>query len=278
MNNHQIDAHQHFWHYNPEKHVWMNEDMGVLKTDFLPKDLAPLLGDCSISGCVAVQASQHEDENTFLLGLANENDFIKGIVGWVDLRDENVEARLAHYQNFSKIKGFRHVLHDEPQRDYMLRPDFMRGVRLLEKYNYTYDLLIFVDQLAYTLDFVKAFPTQKMVIDHIAKPFIKAQVVGEWADYIHQIAAYPNVYCKISGLVTEADWHNWTPTDFEKYLDVIVEAFGIDRIMYGSDWPVCKLAAPYQAQYQLVKNYFSAFSETEQHKFFGQNAISFYNL
>ncbi len=278
MNIFQIDSHQHFWHYDAAKHVWMNEQMGVLKTDFLPKDLKPFLDTCSFDGCVAVQASQTEAENTFLLRLAAENDFIKGIVGWVDLCDEKVAERLAFYQNFPKIKGFRHVLHDEVQRDYMLRPDFMAGVSLLEKYNYTYDLLIFVDQLAYTLDFVKAFPTQKMVIDHIAKPFIKKQELGEWATYIKTIATYPNVYCKISGLVTEADWHNWKAEDFTAYLDVIVEAFGIERIMYGSDWPVCQLAATYEAQFQLVKNYFSTFSKTEQNKFFGGNAKEFYNL
>ena len=273
-----IDAHQHFWHYDADKHVWMNEKMGILKTDYLPKDLAPLLEKCDLSGCVAVQASQTEAENTFLLQLANDNSFIKGIVGWVDLCDADVEKRLEYYQQFPTIKGFRHVLHDELKRDYMLRPDFMAGVSLLEKYNYTYDILIFTDQMGYTIDFVKAFLEQKFVIDHIAKPQIKAQTLGNWEADIKAIAAFSNVSCKISGLVTEADWHNWKQQDFKKYLDIVVEAFGIDRIMYGSDWPVCQLAATYEAQFDLVRTYFEAFSEDEKNKFFGQNATKFYGL
>jgi L-fuconolactonase len=278
MNQNFIDAHQHFWHYDPNKHVWMSEAMGILKKDFLPTDLAPLLQNCAINGCVAVQANQAEEENTFLLGLAQQHDFIKGIVGWIDLRSENVEERLKYYQQFSKIKGFRHVLHDEKQRNFMLRPDFMQGVSYLNKYGYTYDILIFTDQLAYTVDFIKDFPKQPFIIDHIAKPLIKQQIVGEWKDYMAKIASFKNVYCKISGLVTEADWQEWKKEDFKAYLDIVVEAFGIDRIVYGSDWPVCQLAATYQAQFGIVKDYFSTFSQTEQNKFFGENAVRFYNL
>ena len=273
-----IDAHQHFWHYDPAKHIWMCEEMGVLKTDFLPTDLAPLLTNCGLEGCVAVQANQAEEENTFLLNLVGKHDFIKGIVGWIDLRSENVEERLKYYQQFPTIKGFRHVLHDEAQRDFMLRPDFVRGISHLKKYNYTYDILIFTDQLAYTLDFVKAFPEQPFVIDHIAKPLIKQQIVGEWKDYMFKIASFQNVYCKISGLVTEADWTDWKKEDFKTYLDIVVEAFGTNRIMYGSDWPVCQLAATYEAQFGIVQDYFSSFSKTEQNKFFGGNAVEFYNL
>jgi L-fuconolactonase len=278
MTNHRIDAHQHFWHYDPAKHVWMNEQMGVLKHDFLPKDLAPLLKNADIDGCVAVQASQHEDENTFLLQLAADNPFIKGIVGWIDLCADNVAERLEYYQQFPTIKGFRHVLHDEPMRDYMLQPAFLKGVERLKEANYTYDILIFTDQMQHTLDFAKALPDQKFVIDHIAKPQIKAQTMGNWEKDIKTITEFPNMFCKISGLVTEADWHNWTQDDFKKYLDIVVTAFGTDRIMYGSDWPVCQLAATYQAQYDLVKTYFSTFSESEQNQFFGENATKFYNL
>lgn len=273
-----IDAHQHFWKYSPLRHTWMSAEMGTLKADFLPLDLLPHLQHCAINGCIAVQADQSEDENTFLLGLSEKYDFIRGIVGWVDLQAENLEERLAHYQQFPKIKGFRHVLHDEEQRDFMLRPAFLRGISMLEKFNYTYDILIFTDQLAYTLDFVKAFPEQRFVIDHIAKPKIKQQIIGEWKDEIAKIASFPNVYCKISGLVTEADWQNWKKEDFKAYLDIIVDSFGTDRMMYGSDWPVCQLAASYQAQFELVKDYFSTFSFAEQAKFFGENAIQFYKL
>ncbi len=273
-----IDAHQHFWQYDPAKHIWMSENMGILKTDYFPADLAPLLTQCALKGCVAVQANQAEEENTFLLNLAKKHDFIKGIVGWVDLRSENVEEPLKYYQQFPKIKGFRHVLHDEAQRDFMLRPDFKKGISHLKKYNYTYDILIFTDQLAFTIDFIKAFPEQPFVIDHIAKPLIKQQIVGDWKDYMVKIASYKNVSCKISGLVTEADWTGWKKEDFKAYLDIVVEAFGTHRIMYGSDWPVCQLAATYEAQYDIVKDYFSRFSTIEQNKFFGGNAKRFYNL
>jgi L-fuconolactonase len=273
-----IDAHQHFWQYDPAKHIWMSDEMPGLKTDFFPSDLQPHLYNCGLSACVAVQADQSEHENQFLLQLAEQHDFIKGIVGWVDFRAENIDERLQYYQKFPKIKGFRHVLHDESQREFMLRPDFMRGIASLQKYGYTYDILIFTDQLRFTLDFIKAFPTQKFVIDHIAKPLIKKQIVGDWKDYMEKIAAFPNVYCKISGLVTEADWSNWKKEDFTVYLDIVVQAFGNERIMYGSDWPVCQLAASYEEQYGIVKDYFSGFSETEQNKFFGQNATRFYNL
>lgn len=273
-----IDSHQHFWRYHPSKHTWMSEEMGALKTDFLPPDLLPHLQNCALDGCVAVQADQSENENAFLINLAAEYAFIKGIVGWVDLQADDLDYRLTYYQQFAKMKGFRHVLHDEAQRDFMLRPAFMRGISMLEKFNYTYDILIFTDQLSYTLDFVKAFPNQRFVIDHIAKPLIKQQVVGEWKDYMAKIAAFENVYCKISGLVTEADWKHWKVADFKVYLDIVVDLFGTDRIMYGSDWPVCQLAASYNAQFDIVKDYFSNFSFTEQAKFFGENAVKFYQL
>jgi L-fuconolactonase len=278
METQHIDAHQHFWQYSPAKHTWMSEEMGALKTDFQPLDLLPHLQNCALHGSVAVQADQSEDENTFLLNLATEYEVIKGIVGWVDLQADDIEERLAHYQQFPKMKGFRHVLHDEAQRDFMLRPAFMRGVSKLNKYSYTYDILIFTDQLPFTLKFIEAFPDQRFVIDHIAKPLIKQQIVGAWREDMAKIAAHENVYCKISGLVTEADWKNWKTEDFKVYLDIVVNLFGPDRIMYGSDWPVCQLAASYQAQYNLVKTYFSSFGPTEQAKFFGKNATTFYQL
>jgi L-fuconolactonase len=273
-----IDAHQHFWHYDPARHVWMSEEMGSLKTDYLPPDLLPLLQTAQLDGCVAVQADQSEAENTFLLGLAEQHDFIKGIVGWVDLQADDLDERLAHYQQFSPLKGFRHVLHDEAQRDFMLRPAFRRGISKLARFGYTYDLLIFVDQMAYTLELVEAFPDQPFVIDHIAKPYIRQQTMDVWPTFMKQLAAHENVSCKISGLVTEADWQQWRPADFTTYLDTVVEAFGTDRILYGSDWPVCTLAGSYQAVYELVADYFRRFSQTEQDKFFGGNATRFYRL
>jgi L-fuconolactonase len=273
-----IDSHQHFWNYDPIKHIWMNDDMGVLKTNYSPTDLEPLLKNCDLDGCVAVQANQAEIENEFLLDLAKKNDFIKGIVGWVDLRAENVEERLQYYQKFPKIKGFRHVIHDESELDFILRPAFMRGVSKLNQFNYTYDILIFSEHLPNTLELVKTFPDQSFVIDHIAKPSIKNGEIDHWRKNLQKVAKYKNVCCKISGMVTEADWKNWKKEDFTKYLDTVVEAFGINRIMYGSDWPVCLLSASYTEQFRIVKGYFSSFSQTEQELIFGENATNFYHL
>ncbi len=273
-----IDSHQHFWHYDPAKHVWMNEFMGVLKKDYLPTDLEPLLKKCALDGCIAVQANQAEVENTFLLGLASQYDFIKGIVGWVDLRADNLVEKLEYYQQFTKIKGFRHVIHDEPELDFMLQSAFMKGVSVLKNYGYTYDILIFAEHLPNTFTFVKNLPNQPFVIDHIAKPNIKNGETDNWKKQIKEIAVFENVYCKISGMVTEADWSSWKKDDFTKYLDVIIEAFGTNRIMYGSDWPVCTLAAKYEEQYNIVKDYFSSFSKTEQEHFLGATACNFYQL
>lgn len=273
-----MDAHQHFWHYDPAKHVWMNENMGVLKKDYLPNDLAPLLKNCGLDGCVAVQANQAEEENDFLLNLAAKNDFIRGIVGWVDLQSERVEERLRYYKQFDKIKGFRHVIHDEADVEFMLRPVFLRGVGLLKKYGFTYDILIFPKHLPNTLKLVKAFPEQPFVIDHMAKPPIKNGHTQQWQKTLKAVAARENVSCKISGMVTEADWKHWKQADFMPYMCEVVEMFGIDRIMYGSDWPVCTLTATYEDVFSTVKHYFSTFSPSEQQKFFGENATNFYNL
>lgn len=278
MNSNFIDTHQHFWQYDPTKHVWMREEMGVLKTDFLPSNLAPLLHDCGLSGCVAVQANQAEAENEFLLALSQQYDFIKGIVGWVDLQAENVEERLAYYQQFEKIKGFRHVIHDEEDRNFMLRTAFLRGISFLKKYGYTYDILIFPEHLPNTLKLVQTFDNQLFVIDHIANPSIKTGDIDTWRTALKAVAAHENVYCKISGMVTKADWQHWQQKDFTAYLDTIVELFGIDRVMYGSDWPVCTLAASYGDMFSIVKHYFSKFSKAKQRKFFGENAHRFYNL
>ena len=276
METQRIDSHQHFWYYDPTKHVWMDDRMDIIKRDFLPNDLLPHLQKANLDGCIAVQANQAEVENEFLLGLAENFNFIKGIVGWVDLRAENVEERLEYYQQFSKIKGFRHVIHDEPELDFMLDKNFMRGISKLKKYDFTYDILIFEKHLPNTIKFVEAFPEQSFVIDHIAKPLIKQQITEDWASNLKKVANFENVYCKISAMTTEADWKNWKKEDFTKYLDVVVEAFGTERIMYGSDWPVCQLAATYEAQYDIVKDYFSSFSQNEQDDFFGGNASKFY--
>jgi L-fuconolactonase len=253
--------------------------MWAIRRNFLPEHLQPLLQEAGMDGCVLVQVNQSEGENTFLLGLADEHDFIKGVVGWVDLRSPEVGDRLDHYRTKPKMKGFRHILQGETDRALMLRPSFKRGIGMLASRGYTFDILIFPDQLGYTREFVAAFPDQPFVIDHIAKPHIKDRfITEEWKAAIRAVAAFDNVWCKISGMVTEADWAHWKPEHFRVYLDTVVEAFGMGRILFGSDWPVCLVAATYPQVIQIVQDYFSTFSKDEQAAFFGGNAIKFYQL
>lgn len=273
-----IDAHQHFWKFDPVRDSWINDDMAVIQRDFLPADLAPILAQHGFAGSVVVQSDQSEEENAFHLHHAAQYDLIKGIVGWVDLTSEAVEERLAYYSGYPAMKGFRHVLQGEPDRAYMLQPGFMRGIGMLNRYGFTYDILVYHDQVKYLPEFVASFPNQKLVIDHIAKPRIKDGDIGQWQKEMEAVAAYDNVYCKISGMVTEAEWKNWSWDNFTPYLDAIVQAFGTSRIMYGSDWPVCLVAASYEQMLGIVKSYFAPFSKAEQDAFFGGNAIQFYNL
>jgi len=273
-----IDAHQHFWIFDPVRDSWITDDMAAIQRDFLPADLKPVLQQNHIDGCIAVQADQSEIQNSFLLELASENDFIKGVVGWVDLRAQNIEERLDYYSRFENMKGFRHVLQGEADRALMLKPEFMNGIGKLKKYGFTYDILIFPDQLQYVPEFVNAFPDQKFVIDHIAKPDIKNRKVADWAKQMRTIAELDNVWCKVSGMVTEADWKSWKIDDFEPYLDVVFEAFGVERVMFGSDWPVCQVAASYHAMADIVTQYTSTLSLSEQSVFWGENAVNFYNI
>jgi L-fuconolactonase len=274
-----IDAHQHFWKFDAFRHAWISDDMKVIQRDFMPGDLEPVLEAAGIDGCVLVQVDQTEDENDLQLEHAAKHDFIKGVVGWVDLQSPEVEEKLVHYQRFPKMKGFRHILQGEKDRALMLKPAFKRGVGLLRQFGYTYDILIFPDQLGYTREFTAACPDQLFVIDHVAKPYIRdKRLTAEWNAAIRAVAAQENVYCKISGMVTEADFKNWKPEELHPYIDTVVEAFGPKRIMYGSDWPVCLVAASYEQWHELMTDYFSRFSKTEQAAFFGGNAIQFYNL
>jgi len=272
-----IDSHQHFWRYDPVKHDWIDDSMKMILKDFLPGDLQPVLKENNFDGCIAVQADQTEAETNFLLALQQENTFIKGIVGWVDLRQDNIRERLSWYKQFAAVKGFRHVLQGEAP-EFMLQPKFLNGIAALEELEFTYDILIFPKHLAAAITLVKQFPRQKFVIDHIAKPYIKKGLLGEWKQAMKIIAQHENVYCKISGMVTEADYQYWKKEDFTLYIDAVVEAFGTKRIMYGSDWPVCLVAASYTNMLNIVKDYFAHFSTTEQDNFFGNNAASFYKL
>ena len=273
-----IDSHQHFWKYDPVRDSWIDETMSVIQKDFFPEDLEPVLKANGIDGCVVVQSDQSEAENYFQIANADKNDFVKGIVGWVNLSASNIQERLEYFSQFKKLKGFRHVLQGEPQRDFMLRPEFLNGISLLNQYNFTYDILVFPDQLKFVKQFVEKFPGHRFVIDHIAKPYIKDNIIEGWQDDMRAIAQHKNVLCKISGMVTEAKWDNWKKNDFHPYMDVVVNAFGTDRVMFGSDWPVCLVAAKYGEVLDIVKDYFSGYSDMDRDKVFGGNAIEFYNL
>ncbi|MFD2874124.1 amidohydrolase family protein [Mucilaginibacter ximonensis] len=273
-----IDSHQHFWNYDPVTHGWISDDMEIIRQDFLPDDLEPILQEYGFAGCVSVQADQSETENHFLLEHAINKSFIKGIVGWVDFKSANIDDRLNYYRQFDKMKGFRHILQGEADRAYMLNADFKRGISKLKQFGYTYDILIYTDQLAYANEFAAAFPDQPFVIDHLAKPKIKEHDIDQWAKDMRTIAQNQNVSCKLSGMVTEADWKNWKPEDFTPYMDVVFEAFGADRVMYGSDWPVCRVAATYGEQLSIYEDYVAKLSADEQAKFWGRNAVKFYGL
>lgn len=273
-----IDAHQHFWKYSPEEYGWINEEMSVLKKDYLPDELHDHLKTNGFDGCVAVQARQNEDENEFLLGLASDYSFINGVVGWVDLQADYADEKLDRLSRNPALCGIRHLVQDEPDDDFLLGDKFLRGVEYLKKYDLCYDILIFPRHLQVAETFVKQFPDQRFVIDHIAKPDIKNQVMEPWADGMKRIAQYPNVGCKLSGMVTEARWRDWSRADFRPYLEVVLEAFGTDRLLIGSDWPVCKLAGGYDEVIGIVRDYISELSKDEQNMILGGNAVQFYNL
>jgi L-fuconolactonase len=273
-----IDSHQHFWQYEPIKHEWIDDSMAVIRKDFMPNDLKPVYEQNNIAGCVAVQADQTLKETDFLLDLSAKNDFIKGIVGWVDLRSNSIEDTLECYKHANKLKGFRHVVQGEPDPNFLLRPDFTRGISLLEKYNYTYDILVMPHQLGAALEFVKQFPNQKFVIDHIAKPYIKDGYYDGWALLMTEIGKIDNVSCKLSGMITEADFNTWQPSQIKPYMELVLQAFGAEKIMYGSDWPVCLVAGNYSKVKLLTTEFIAKLSKNEQDAIMGQNAMNFYNL
>jgi L-fuconolactonase len=250
----------------------------VLKRDFLPEELAGELDAAKIGASIAVQADQSEQETLFLLDLATRSRSIAGVVGWIDLASPAIDERLRFFSQFEKLCGFRHVVQSEPDDRFVVQPDFMRGISRLQEFGFTYDILIYPRQLPAAIELVGKFPGQRFVVDHLAKPEIKTKNIATWARHLGDIGRSANVYCKLSGLVTEADWRRWTPTDFDPYLDVVFEAFGADRLMFGSDWPVCLLAASYQQVKQIVEEYLDRKAPTEREKIFGANAIRFYDL
>jgi L-fuconolactonase len=271
-----IDAHQHFWQYDAARDGWITDEMAVLKRDFLPRQIIPELAANQMQGCITVQADQSEAETLFLLDLASRNQVIQGVVGWVDLCAGNVAERLEFFSKYPKLCGFRHIVQAEPDDRFMMRPDFLRGIECLKDFGFTYDILIYARQLPAAIELVSRYPEQLFVVDHIAKPDIKEKRCLPWERGLRTLAETPNVYCKVSGLVTEADWQQWSSADFKPYLDVVFDAFGVDRLMFASDWPVCLLAASYDEVVGMVEDYVRNLSPLDVEKIFGLNAAHFY--
>lgn len=271
-----IDSHQHFWKYTVAEYPWIGQGT-PLQRDWLPTDLAREAAKVHIDGSVAVQARQAVEESRWLLKLAEESVLIKGVVGWVDLQSDKVEDELALLAKHKKFAGIRHVVQSE-SADFMLKPEFLRGLGKLKQFNLAYDLLLFPKHLPSAVKVVQQLPEQRFVLDHIAKPMIRAGLMQPWKDDFKELAKHPNVLCKISGLVTEAKLQGWRKEDFRPYLDVVFESFGEDRLMFGSDWPVCLLAGSYEDVHGLAADYFNQFSAEARKKFFGENAAKFYRL
>jgi L-fuconolactonase len=271
-----IDSHQHFWEYDPHQYPWIKPDWPIRKS-FLPQDLKPLLDKTGFDACIAVQARQTIAETKWLLQLSDQHPFIAGVVGWVDLQAEAPERQLDHLLH-PKLVGVRHVAQDEPDDRFLVRKEVLRGISILAGLQLAYDILIFPKQLPAAIELARKFPNQRFILDHIAKPFIRDGTLEPWAAQIRELAKSPNVACKLSGMVTEARWFQWRPDDFRPYLDTIWEAFGEDRLMIGSDWPVCLLSADYSLTMGMVQNYIDQFSEPGRQKVLGTNASRFYHL
>jgi len=273
-----IDAHQHFWRYEPARHGWISDAMAVLKRDFLPADLNRELQANQIDASIAVQADQSQGETLFLLDLAKQCPTIAGVVGWVDLCADDLREHLESFSRHDKLCGFRHVVQDEPDDRFLLRNSFVRGIAGLREFDFTYDILIYPRQLPAAIELVAKFPEQPFVIDHMAKPPIKSGEAAAWAGHMREIAAAPHVFCKLSGMITEADWGHWKEGDFRPYLDIVFEAFTLDRLMFGSDWPVCLLAGTYGQVKHLIEHYVQNLSNSEKENIFGSNAARFYGV
>jgi L-fuconolactonase len=273
-----IDSHQHFWVYDKADYGWIGEGMEVIMQDHLPEHLSNELKKIGFDGSVAVQARQSLRETEWLLELATKSDIIKGVVGWVDLRSGLLKQQLEKYTQHPKFVGVRHVLQDEPDDDFMLRNEFLNGIKLLKEFDLTYDILIFPKHLPNAAKLVSMFPEHTFVLDHIAKPLIRDKKISPWKEDIEQLAKFPNVFCKLSGMVTEASWKSCKPEDFKPYLDVVFESFGTDRLMIGSDWPVCRLVNEYPSIMSIVTDYLNDFSAEDKAKVLGKNAIKAYKL
>jgi len=273
-----IDAHHHLWEFNSADFGWMDDSMDLLKKDYLPGDLEAEIVDVGVTGTVVVQARQMIEETTWLLEQAEIHPFIKGVVGWLDLCSDELKTQLDQFAVHPKLVGLRHVIHDEPDDSFMLRSAFLSGIEMLQTYDLTYDLLLFTKHLMHAKELVRKFPEQRFVLDHMAKPFIKLGEIQPWKDHIESLAAHSNVWCKISGMATEADLAGWRYEDFIPYMEVVFEAFGSKRIMLGSDWPVCKLAGEYKEILNIPLTFIASLSNSERVHIISRNAIECYQL
>lgn len=274
----QIDAHQHFWIYNETEYAWLDDSMAALRRDFLPPDLKPELSAHGFDGSIVVQTRQTLEETRWLLEIAGHNESILGVVGWVNLRSPDIRSQLKALTANPKLVGVRHIVQSEPDDRFLLRPDFMRGISALEEFDLAYDILIYTKHLPIAAEFVQRFPRQRFVLDHLAKPPIKSGEIDVWANGIRALAGFPNVFCKLSGLVTEANWQHWTPAHIKPYLDVAFQSFGPERLMIGSDWPVCLVAASYKRVVEIVKHYIRDLPPESQAAVLGGNAQRFWRL
>jgi L-fuconolactonase len=273
-----IDSHQHFWNYNANRDVWITEDMGRIRKNFHPGDAIELFANNGISGCIAVQADSSEDETFFLISLAEQSEFIKGVVGWVDLQAKDIESRLTFFSQFEQIVGFRHVVQSEIDPNFLSRPDFSKGIQLLETFDFAYDLLIYPNQLNSGIDFCKKNSNQRIVLDHLAKPPIKTGDIAEWKKDIVKFKELENVSAKISGLITEAEWFKWNETDILDIIDISLEVFGPDRLMFGTDYPVVLVADELSSWVNSFKKSIAKLSADEIKKITVDNCLQFYKI
>jgi len=275
-----IDSHHHFWKYTPAEYGWITPEMSVIRRDFLPAHLAAEIQAAKIDGVVSVQARQTVEETKALLDFAAKHSFIKGVVGWVPFTAKDLPEQMEKIMALGhpKLRGFRHVVQGEPDDAYILRADFNEGIRALHYWGLTYDILIFEKHLPNTIQFVDRHPGQMFIVDHIAKPVIKTGSFKDWAANMKELARRPNVFCKVSGMVTEANWKTWTPAQLQPYFDTVLEAFTPRRLMFGSDWPVCLVASGYSRWVQTVERAYAKLSVDEKARIFGGTAEAAYEL
>jgi L-fuconolactonase len=273
-----IDAHQHFWQYDPDRHRWINDEMSAIRRDFFPGDLATILKTLHIDGTIAVQADETMVETTFLLDLAAKNDFIKAVVGWTDLHSHELENTLYNFKGIEKLAGFRCVMQGAPDEKYLSNDLFANNLKKLAEHGYTYDLLVYHNQLTALISMTEKLPDNQLILDHIGKPDIRNKQFQTWKEQIKILAKHPGIYCKLSGMVTEANYSKWTYDDLLPYLETSAEYFGIDRICFGSDWPVCLVAGSYNKVYEVIEKFVHQLSKSDQEKIFGLNTLQFYKI